>query len=52
MKQGLFEIIENTPLTANVYRMRLRGDTSDITHSGQFVNIKLDGLYLRRPISV
>ena len=52
MKQGLFEIIENTPLTANVYRMRLRGDTSDITHSGQFVNIKLDGFYLRRPISV
>ena len=52
MKQGLFEIIENTPLTANVYRMRLRGDTSDITRSGQFVNIKLDGFYLRRPISV
>ena len=52
MKQGLFEIIENTPLTANVYRMRLRGDTSAITRSGQFVNIKLDGFYLRRPISV
>ena len=52
MKQGLFEIIENMPLTANVYRMRLRGDTSDITRSGQFVNIKLDGFYLRRPISV
>ena len=52
MKQGLFEIIENTPLTANVYRMRLRGDTSAITCSGQFVNIQLDGFYLRRPISV
>ena len=52
MKQGLFEIIENTPLTANVYLMRLRGDTSAITRSGQFVNIKLDGFYLRRPISV
>ena len=52
MKQGLFEIIENTPLTANVYRMRLRGDTSAITRSGQFVNLKLDGFYLRRPISV
>ena len=52
MKQGLFEIIENTPLTANVYRMRLRGDTSAVTRSGQFVNIKLDGFYLRRPISV
>ncbi len=52
MKQGLFEIIENTPLTANVYRMRLRGDTSAVTCSGQFVNVKLDGFYLRRPISV
>ena len=52
MKQGLFEIIENVPLTDSVYRMRLRGDTSDITASGQFINIKLDGLFLRRPISV
>ena len=52
MKQGLFEIIENIPLTSNVYRMRLKGDTSDITASGQFVNIKLDGFFLRRPISV
>ena len=52
MKQGLFEIIENTPLTENVYKMRLSGDTSDITAPGQFINIKLDGLFLRRPISV
>ena len=52
MKQGLFEIIENTPLTENVFRMCLRGDTSDITAPGQFINIKLDGLFLRRPISV
>ena len=52
MKQSFFEIVENTPLTKTVYRMRLVGDTSDITASGQFVNIKLDGLFLRRPISV
>ena len=52
MKQGIFKITENTALTANVYKMRLAGDVSDITSSGQFVNIKLDGLYLRRPISV
>jgi len=52
MKQGFFEIIENIPLTDNVYRMKLKGDTSDITASGQFINIKLDGLFLRRPISV
>ncbi len=52
MKQSFFEIVENTPLTKTVYRMRLVGDTSDITASGQFVNIKLDGFFLRRPISV
>ena len=52
MKQSLFNIIENRPLTKDVYLMRLQGDTSDITAPGQFVNIKLDGLFLRRPISV
>ena len=52
MKQSLFTIKENTPLTKSVYRMRLVGDTSDITAPGQFVNILLDGLFLRRPISV
>ena len=52
MKQGFFEIIENIALTDTVYKMTLKGDVSDITAPGQFVNIKLDGLYLRRPISV
>ena len=52
MKQSLFQIIENIHLTDNVMRMRLKGDTSAITASGQFINIKLDGLFLRRPISV
>ena len=52
MKQGLFEIIENTALTDSVMRMRLRGDTSAVTRPGQFVNIQLDGFFLRRPISV
>ena len=52
MKQGLFEIVENITLTDCVYKMTLRGDVSAITAPGQFVNIKLEGLYLRRPISV
>ena len=52
MKQGLFQIAENLPLTDSVMRMRLVGDVSDITVPGQFINIQLDGLYLRRPISV
>ena len=52
MREAIFKITENTPLTKSVYRMKLSGDVSDITSSGQFVNIKLDGFYLRRPISV
>lgn len=52
MKKGLFEIVENIALTESVYKMTLSGEVSDITAPGQFVNIQLDGLYLRRPISV
>ena len=52
MKQGVFTIVEQTPLARDVYRMILEGDTSAITAPGQFVNIALSGLYLRRPISV
>ena len=52
MKQGNFAIIDNIALTDNVYKMTLQGDTSAIIAPGQFVNIKLDGLFLRRPISV
>lgn len=52
MKQAIFTVKENIPLTASVYQMRLTGDTSAITASGQFVNLLLEGCYLRRPISV
>ena len=52
MKQGFFEIKSNVNIAKNVYKMELVGDVSDITNAGQFINIKIDGLYLRRPISV
>ena len=52
MKDSLFEIIDNRKIAKNTYEMLLRGDTSDITASGQFVNIKISGFFLRRPISV
>ncbi len=52
MKQSIFTILSNTALTDSVYKMVLSGDTSAITVSGQFINIQLDGLFLRRPISV
>ena len=52
MKQGIYTILENVKLTDTVMRMSLLGDTSAITASGQFINIKLEGKYLRRPISI
>ena len=52
MKDTYFTLIKNECIAKNTYLSVLEGDTSDITASGQFVNIKLDGFYLRRPISV
>ncbi len=52
MKQSIFEIKSNEKIAKDVFRMVLSGDTSDLKNPGQFVNIKLDGFFLRRPISV
>ena len=51
MKQRLFEIQSNEQIAKNVYRMQLAGDTTGIL-PGQFVNIRVEGQFLRRPISV
>ena len=51
MKQRLFEIKSNEQIAKNVYRMQLCGDTTGIL-PGQFVNIRVEGQFLRRPISV
>ena len=52
MKQSIFTIVSNEALTRDVFKMVLSGDTSHVTNCGQFVNIQLDGMFLRRPISV
>ena len=52
MKQAIYEVKENICIANGIYKMILLGDTSDITKPGQFINIKLDGKFLRRPISV
>ncbi len=52
MKDTVFKIKSNRKIAKNTYEWVMEGDISDITAPGQFVNIKLDGLYLRRPISV
>ena len=52
MKQEIFKIKSQQTIANDVVKMELEGNTDGITASGQFVNIKLDGFYLRRPISV
>lgn len=51
-KRDIYKVLSNEPLTPAVYRMVLEGDTQYITRSGQFINIELEGKFLRRPISV
>lgn len=51
MKQVIFEIKNNQPLNAQIMEMTLSGDNQGVK-AGQFINIKIDGFYLRRPISV
>ena len=51
MKDVIFTVKENKKIAKNTYEMRLTGDVEGIL-AGQFVNIKLEGKYLRRPISI
>lgn len=52
MKRIILTIERNLRIANSVYEMVLSGDTSDLTRPGQFINIALEGRYLRRPISV
>ena len=52
MKQVIYTVKSNDKIADGVYRMSLSGDTSALSAPGQFINIRLSGFYLRRPISV
>lgn len=52
MNQVMMKITDNKKIAEKTYFMSLEGDSSAITKPGQFINIKLDGFFLRRPISV
>ena len=52
MLKGIFTVKSNGNIAKDIYKMVLEGDTAAITAPGQFINIALDGFYLRRPISV
>ena len=47
-----YTIAENAPIASDVYRLKLEGDTSAITAPGQFLDLRLPGFFLRRPISI
>lgn len=47
-----YKIISNEKIARDIFKMKLSGDTSALMAPGQFINIKLDGFFLRRPISV
>ncbi len=51
MTESVFTVISNEKIAKNTYKMLLSGNTED-GRPGQFVNIKIDGFFLRRPISV
>ena len=52
MKNGIYEIVSNRLIALDTYEMVLAGDMGFVENPGQFVNIQLEGLYLRRPISI
>lgn len=51
-KQNIYKILSNKKIAKDVFEMVLEGDTQYITAPGQFINIQLEGKFLRRPISV
>ena len=52
MKQVQWTILENGPVARNTFRMTLEGDTAGMERPGQFAQLRLEGLFLRRPISI
>lgn len=50
--EKIFKVVKNGPVADGVYEIVLRGDCALIKKPGQFVNVKIDGFYLRRPLSV
>lgn len=51
-KKDKYKVISNKKIAKDVYEMVLEGNTSYIRRPGQFINIELEGFYLRRPISI
>ena len=51
MEKALYTIISNELIADKTYRMRLAGPTGSLKRAGQFVNVAVDGFFLRRPLA-
>lgn len=51
-RRNIYKVLSNIRLSAKTMQMVLEGDTQYITSAGQFVNVAVEGKFLRRPISV
>ena len=52
MKQGIYKIVGNVRIAAGTFRMTLEGDTSEFCRGGQFLDVAIEGKFLRRPFAV
>lgn len=52
MDATMLKVVSNVEIQEDIYALTLEGDFSQITNPGQFVNIKIEGCFLRRPISI
>lgn len=52
MNKSKYKIVENKQIAKDVFKMIIEGDTTSIARPGQFINIEIEELYLRRPISI
>lgn len=51
MKQGVYKVVSNSVIADRTWLLRLEGDASSLVRGGQFVDIALDGHFLRRPFA-
>lgn len=52
MKKERLTLLKNVALTREVYELKLAGDGNAFSAPGQFLNLSLEGFFLRRPISI
>ena len=52
MERRLYTILHNDPIAARTWRLELATDDPSFVAGGEFVQLAVDGFYLRRPLSI